>query len=119
MNFEDIGARVKKRRMELNLTQEKLAEKAELTETHIGAIERATSKCSIETLVRLAQVLELNVDYLLFGTTANNIDATFSNLNKIQAPEINSKGFLLFRYEVVWLHLQCLLLFTFFIIIYW
>jgi transcriptional regulator with XRE-family HTH domain len=82
MNFEDIGARVKKRRIELNLTQEKLAEKAELTETHIGAIERATSKCSIETLVKLAQILELNVDYLLFGTTDNNIDHTFSNFMK-------------------------------------
>lgn len=82
MNFEDIGARIKKRRIELNMTQEKLAEKAELTETHIGAIERATSKCSVETLVKLAQVLDLNVDYLLFGTTANNIDHTFATIMK-------------------------------------
>ena len=82
MNFEDIGTRIKKRRIELNLTQEKLAEKTDLTETHIGAIERATSKCSIETLVKLAEVLGLNVDYLLFGTTANNIDYTFAKIMK-------------------------------------
>lgn len=82
MNFEEIGARIKKRRIELNLTQEKLAEKTDLTETHIGAIERATSKCSIETLVKLAEVLSLNVDYLLFGITTNNIDYTFATIMK-------------------------------------
>lgn len=50
MDFKEIGKRIKDKRIELNLTQEQLAEKTGLTDTYIGAIERATSKCSIETL---------------------------------------------------------------------
>lgn len=84
MNFEDIGLRIKNRRKELKLTQEKLAEKTGLTDTYIGAIERSSSKCSIETLVKIANALNLNMDFLLFGTTVKNIDLRFSELiNKL------------------------------------
>lgn len=80
MNFEDIGKRIKKRRLELGFTQEVLAEKIDVTDTYIGAIERSTSKCSIETLASLANALDLNVDYLLFGITPSNCDITFSKM---------------------------------------
>ena len=82
MDFEEIGARIRNKRLELKLTQEKLAEKTGLTETYIGAIERATSKCSIDTLAKLSQVLNISVDYLLFGTTINNVDTRFSDILK-------------------------------------
>lgn len=80
MDFEKIGARIRNKRLELKLTQEKLAEKTGLTETYIGAIERATSKCSIDTLANLSQVLNISVDYLLFGITVNNVDTRFSDI---------------------------------------
>lgn len=82
MDFSKIGARIRNKRLELKLTQEQLAEKTGLTETYIGAIERATSKCSIETLVKISQTLKMNMDYLLFGTTVNNIDSRFSEIIK-------------------------------------
>lgn len=87
MNFEKIGFRIRHRRKELKLTQEKLAEKTGLTDTYIGAIERSTSKCSIETLVKIANALNLNMDFLLFGTTAKNIDLRFSELVNELPPE--------------------------------
>lgn len=77
MNFEEVGRRIKNRRMELKLTQEKLAEQTGLSETYIGAIERSTSKCSIETLVKIATALNIDMDFLLFGTTIGNIDNHF------------------------------------------
>ena len=80
MNFKDIGARIRARRKKLELTQEKLAEKTGLTDTYIGAIERATSTCSIQTLVKIAEALNLSMDFLLFGTTVKNIDLRFSEL---------------------------------------
>ncbi len=82
MDFKAIGKRIKNKRIELELTQEQLAEGTGLTDTYIGAIERATSKCSIETLVKIAQFLDMNMDYLLFGTTVNNIDNRFSEIIK-------------------------------------
>ena len=53
-----------------------------VTDTYIGAIERFTSKCSIETLSKIATVLNLNMDYLLYGATPDNCDTTFSDIIK-------------------------------------
>ena len=82
MDFKEIGKRIKEKRIELKLTQEQLAEKTGLTDTYIGAIERATSKCSIETLVKISQTLDINMDYMLFGTTTKNVDNRFSEILK-------------------------------------
>ena len=82
MDFNEIGKRIKNKRIELGFTQEQLAERTSLTETYIGAIERATSKCSIETLLKISQALNMNMDYMIFGTTINNIDNRFSEIMK-------------------------------------
>lgn len=84
MDFIGMGQRIKARRLELKLTQERLAELTNLTDTYIGAIERATSKCSLETIVIIAKTLDLDMNYLLFGITYKNIDSLFSQtLDKI------------------------------------
>lgn len=82
MDYSAMGKRIKKRRLEKSLTQAQLAEKTSLTDTHIGAIERATSKCSIETIVAIAKELDLNLDYLLLGINTSNVDTHFSDLIK-------------------------------------
>lgn len=82
MNFKEVGTRIKNKRLQLELTQEKLAEMTGLSETYIGAIERSTSKCSIETLVKIAKSLDISMDYLLFGITDENIDNHFSKIIK-------------------------------------
>ena len=78
MDFIGMGQRIKARRLEMKLTQECLAELTNLTDTYIGAIERATSKCSLETIVAIAKTLDLDMNYLLFGITYKNIDSVFS-----------------------------------------
>lgn len=80
MDFVELGKRLKQRRLELGYTQEKLAELIDVTSTYIGAIERANSKCSVETIAKLATVLKVDVDYLLLGITPNNIDCRFSEM---------------------------------------
>lgn len=84
MDFIGMGKRIKARRLEMKLTQERLAELTNLTDTYIGAIERATSKCSLETIVVIAKTLDLDMNYLLFGITSKNVESVFSQtLNKI------------------------------------
>ena len=84
MDFIGMGQRIKARRLEMKLTQERLAELTNLTDTYIGAIERATSKCSLETIVVIAKTLDLDMNYLLFGITSKNVESVFSQtLNKI------------------------------------
>lgn len=80
MNFEEFGKRIRNRRIELKLTQEKLAELTGVSVAYIGAIERSTSKCSIETLVKIATALKIDMDFLLFGTTIDNIDNHFTKI---------------------------------------
>jgi transcriptional regulator with XRE-family HTH domain len=59
-----IGNRIRERRLKLNLTLENLAEKTDLTQNFIGNIERGNDNPSLETLIKIANALAVNTDYL-------------------------------------------------------
>ena len=44
-----IGTKIKLERVKRNWSQEELAEKADLSKNHVGAIERGTSSPTVET----------------------------------------------------------------------
>ena len=67
MNYELLGNQIRKQRKLKKYTLEQLAERLEVSTTFIGQIERAKGIPSLETLVKLANVLEVSVDSLLFG----------------------------------------------------
>lgn len=67
MNYELLGKHIRERRKEKKYTLEQLAEKLDVSTTFIGQIERAKGIPSLETLVKLANVLETSIDGLLFG----------------------------------------------------
>lgn len=52
-----FGKAVKLRRIEVDLSQEALADKAELARSFLSGIERGTTKASIESVWRLANAL--------------------------------------------------------------
>ena len=66
MNYELMGKRIRKQRKLKKYTLEQLAEKLDCSTTFIGQIERAKGKPSLETVVKIANVLEVSVDSLLF-----------------------------------------------------
>ncbi len=76
MNYELLGTHIRKLRKEKKYTLEQLAEKLDVSTTFIGQIERAKGIPSLETLVKIANVLEVSTDSLLFGDlntkSANN-----------------------------------------------
>lgn len=63
--YDRIGMNVRKLRLERGLTQEQLAEKAELSLTVIQKIEAGQSGSRIETLIRIALVLNVSLDILV------------------------------------------------------
>lgn len=67
MNYELLGKHIRARRKEKKYTLEQLAEKLDVSTTFIGQIERAKGIPSLETLVKIANVLEISIDSLLFG----------------------------------------------------
>ena len=60
-----FGKSVKKRRLELHLSQEKLAELADLHRTYISDIERGARNVGLINIVRVANALEIPAADLL------------------------------------------------------
>ncbi|MBE7048227.1 MAG: helix-turn-helix transcriptional regulator [Ruminococcaceae bacterium] len=71
LNYELLGRHIRKQRKEKKYTLEQLAEKLDVSTTFIGQIERAKGIPSLETLVKIANVLEISIDSLLFGDLNN------------------------------------------------
>ncbi len=67
MNYELLGKHIREQRKNKKYTLEQLAEKLDVSTTFIGQIERAKGIPSLETLVKIANTLEVSIDSLLFG----------------------------------------------------
>ena len=66
MKLEEIlGHNVRGFRKSLDLTQEKLAEKADLHPTFVGDIERANANVTIDMLKKLSKALKVEPNILL------------------------------------------------------
>ena len=78
-----LGERIKFWRQYRNFTQEKLAEKVELTPGFISLIETGKKRASLETLIRVCKELEITLNDLLVGnqiTQPNDYSIEFSEL---------------------------------------
>jgi transcriptional regulator with XRE-family HTH domain len=62
-----LGKAIRERRLALGLTQEQLAEKADLHWTYISGIERGTKNVSIANLYQIATALKVHVRDLVKG----------------------------------------------------
>lgn len=62
---KDIGARIKKCRLEKDLTQGRLAEAVGVGVTHISHIEKGTTVPSLPVFIKIANALECSADELL------------------------------------------------------
>ena len=65
MNIDSIGQNIRKYRLVKKLRQEDLAEKAELSVTYIGMIERGEKIPSLETFITLLNALGVSADMVL------------------------------------------------------
>ena len=76
---KDLGNRIRLQRKNMNMTQEKLAEKLDISVKHLSEVERGISGLSLENLAKISIILEKSIDYLVKGCTSE-IDNDFSNL---------------------------------------
>src|SRR5581483_9042991 len=61
---QHFGASVRARRLRLGLSQETLAERAQLHRTYVTDVERGARNISLESISRLARALELPISSL-------------------------------------------------------
>jgi transcriptional regulator with XRE-family HTH domain len=64
--YRVLGEAVRLRRKRARLSQERLAEKADMTRNYIGQIERAEKKVTLEALWKIAKALRVRLRDLLF-----------------------------------------------------
>jgi len=72
IDYAAIGKRVKIARINQSLSQEVLAEKAEMSIQFLSNIENAKSKASLATFVKIANALDLTVDDLIYDSLKKN-----------------------------------------------
>ena len=71
MDYVALGNRIKEVRINKKITQETLAEITGLTTNYISIIERAKGIASIETIVKIANALEISMDFLFQDNISN------------------------------------------------
>jgi transcriptional regulator with XRE-family HTH domain len=65
MTMDDIGGRVRRRRLDLGLTIEEVAHRAGMAPTLVGYLECQPTSLGIDTLIRIADALDTSVNALL------------------------------------------------------
>ena len=69
--LKEMAGRIKARRSALHFTQEQFAEFIDITASSYTKIENAFQKPSLDTLIKIAEKLNLSLDYLVFGKYEN------------------------------------------------
>ncbi|BCJ92581.1 hypothetical protein acsn021_01500 [Anaerocolumna cellulosilytica] len=72
INYEKLGFRIKKARLNKNLTQENIADYVGCNVSHISNIENNHTKVSLNVLLAIANALNTSIDYLLYEQYDNS-----------------------------------------------
>lgn len=83
MDYYAIGQRIRKFRKALGLSQEMLAEKVNISTTHMSHIETGNTKLSLPVLVALANALEVRTDDLLYDETPTTRTSSINEIMHI------------------------------------
>lgn len=62
-----LGERLRHQRKQKRLTQEQLAEYLDVSTKHYSEIERGLTGMSVENLIKVSDILQISLDYLVKG----------------------------------------------------
>lgn len=83
MQMHHIGPRIKAAREKKGLTQEQLAELVDLSPMHMSVLERGAKPPKLETLIKIANALDVTADILLQDLLHNHLDAVDSEVREL------------------------------------
>ena len=75
-----LGIRIKEARKQCNMTQEVLAEKADIGTVYLGEIERGLKMPSLNVLIQIIEALNVSADYLLRFEVSSGKEYVFDEL---------------------------------------
>lgn len=76
IDLKAIGQRVKRLRKDSSLTQAQAAKQCGVSTSFLGHVERGTCIASLETMAKIAAVLDVSLDGLIYGTGASLRDSS-------------------------------------------
>lgn len=74
IDYAQVGANIKKRRKELGLTQETLAEQLSVSVGYVSQVERGVTKISLDLLAKVSSLLQYDIGYFVSGTAVDQED---------------------------------------------
>lgn len=72
LNYVALGERIARRRKQLNIKQNVLADQLEISNNYLSSIERGREKPSLEILIKICNALNITPDYLIMGNMMSN-----------------------------------------------
>lgn len=80
-----IGKRIRELRKQRKWTQALLAEYSEVEPSNISHIERAATKLSLPTLIKIANALEVSLDELVYGNLKKSEHVSVARIDELLA----------------------------------
>ena len=78
LNMQTIGERIKRRRLELNLTQTQIKDAVGTSSGNLSEIENGNRTPSMLTLYRLSEILNCSIDWIIKGDSSVEEKSDFS-----------------------------------------
>lgn len=83
LDYKIIGKRLQKVRIDKGLTQEKLAEKMEVSVAFLSRVERGSIKVSLKRLSQICALLEIDEGFILNGSSEDSKNYLSEDFNSL------------------------------------
>ena len=80
LDYRIISKRIKEARKLANLTQEELAEKIDISTNAVAKLEANLMTASLKTLINIANILNIDINYLLIDEKSKNKEDTSKDI---------------------------------------
>jgi len=83
LDFTIIGQRLKKARIDKDMTQENLAEKLDISVAFLSRVERGLSHVNLKRLSQICAILDISEGYILNGAASTSEQYLISEFNEL------------------------------------
>lgn len=97
LDYNIIGERLKKARIDKNMTQEKLAEQIDVSVAFLSRVERGTSHINLKRLTQICEILGVSEGSILNGVSSNSDNYIASEFNNILNSVSSDKQKLIYK----------------------
>ena len=97
LDYNIIGERLKKARIDKNMTQEKLAEQIDVSVEFLSRVERGTSHINLKRLTQICEILGVSEGSILNGVSSNSDNYLASEFNNILNSVSSDKQKLIYK----------------------